>query len=58
MNSLMFHVYDKKTHEVIFASLSTDELEQRMVNKTVEFNQHEIVPLVYTIEDSNCESSY
>jgi hypothetical protein len=54
----MFHVYDKKTHEVIFASLSTDELEQRMVNKTVEFNQHEIVPLVYTIEDSSCESSY
>lgn len=54
----MFHVYDKKTHEVIFTSLSTDELEQRMVNKTVEFNQHEIVPLVYTIEDSNCESSY
>jgi len=58
MNNLIFHVYDKRTHEVIFWNLNTDELEERMINKTIEFNQHEIVPLVQTIDGSDCESSY
>ncbi len=44
-NSLVFHVYDKRTSEVVYHSLSVDELEEGIINHSIEFREHEIVPL-------------
>ena len=44
-NSLVFHVYDKRTSEVVYHSLSVDELEEGIINQSIEFREHEIVPL-------------
>ena len=46
MNDQVFHVYKKNTNntEVVAHSLSVDELEQRLVDKSVDMSIHEIQP--------------
>jgi len=46
MNDQVFHVYKKNSSstEVVAHSLSVDELEQRLVDKSVDMSIHEIQP--------------
>ena len=46
INDQVFHVYKKNsiTTEVVAHSLSVDELEQRLVDKSVDMSIHEIQP--------------
>lgn len=41
----IYHVYSKSTKEVIYHSLTVDELESKIVENVIQFKNHEIIPL-------------
>ena len=57
VNDRVFHIYKKntKTTEVIKHSVTTDELEQMMLDKQIDWEQWEIVPCYteYSVEDAS-----
>lgn len=57
VNDRVFHIYKKntKTTEVIKHSVTTDELEQMMADKEIDWEQWEIVPCYteYGVEDAS-----
>ena len=51
----IYHVYSKATGDVICHSLTVDELESKIVEDVIQFENHEIIPLD---NDYNVEASY
>ena len=51
----IYHVYSKSTGDVICHSLTVDELESKIVEDVIQFENHEIIPLEH---DHNTEASY
>ena len=57
MQERVFHIYKKntKTTEVVKHSVTTDELEQMMADKSIDWAHWEIVPCYteYSVEDAS-----
>lgn len=51
----IYHVYSKRTKEVIYHSLTVEELESKIVENVIQFENHEILPLEH---EHNIEASY
>ena len=52
----MFHIYDKATNRPVKVCMTTDELEQMLAEKSVDFEHWEVQPC-YNIPSSE-EQSY
>jgi len=52
---IIYHVYSKLTGDLIYHSLTVDELESKIREDVIQFSNHEILPLEC---DSIIESSY
>lgn len=51
----IYHVYSKTTGELVYHSLTVDELESKIIKNVIQFKDHEILPLEY---ENNIEGSY
>ena len=56
IDTQMFHIYDKATNRPVKVCMTTDELEQMLAEKSVDFEHWEVQPC-YNIPSSE-ESSY
>ena len=46
----MFHIYDKETNRPVKVCMTTDELEQMLAEKQVDFDRWEVQPCYTTYE--------
>ena len=46
----MFHIYDKETNRPVKVCMTTDELEQMLAEKQVDFERWEVQPCYTTYE--------
>ena len=51
----MFHIYDKATNKPVKVCMTTDELEQMLAEKSLDFTQWEVEPC-YNIPSSEDQS--
>ena len=55
IDTQMFHIYDKATNRPVKVCMTTDELEQMLAEKSVDFEQWEVQPC-YNISSSEDQS--
>tara|TARA_B100000900_G_scaffold388888_1_gene381300 strand:- start:904 stop:1074 length:171 start_codon:yes stop_codon:yes gene_type:complete len=55
MKTITFHIYKKGTNEVIKHSLTLEEIEKMMAEKTLDWSQWEVQPCYtdYSAEDAS-----
>jgi len=51
----IYHVYSKRTGELLYHSLTVDELESKIVKNVIQFKNHDILPSEY---ENNIEASH
>jgi hypothetical protein len=55
IDTQMFHIYDKATNKPVKVCMTTDELEQMLAEKSLDFTQWEVEPC-YNISSSEDQS--
>ena len=55
IDTQMFHIYDKATNRPVKVCMTTDELEQMLAEKSVDFEHWEVQPC-YNISSSEDQS--
>ena len=55
IDTQMFHIYDKETNRPVKVCMTTEELEQMLAEKSVDFERWEVQPC-YSISSSEDQS--